>query len=164
MVITDTDGTEVFDTDDRLFTVTDGPIRGSFTTPVRTITRTTTAYTPININTNHTITSINGSANTIRGAFQATSTSSEEVSNLGWFNASGSWVRVLFPRYPSLGGVSNAGLPTMQVLTFVASGGVLYLNEQSRIEPQPLVGSVTSSTVTFSPITLNYYLFAGAWV
>jgi len=163
MVVTDVDGTTVFDTNERLFTVTNGPLQGSITLPTRTATRTTAANNSVNVNTNHTITAVNASANTVRGAFFVTAPSRGALLNLGWFNASGTYIHLLEPRFPALGtDTTNAGLPSIAAYTFVASGGSLYLNEQCRLESNPPTGG--STTLTLPGATFQYYLFAGAWV
>lgn len=159
-------GTTVFDTDDRLFTVTD-VVTDSITLDEHVATRTIspTTNSPIDINTNITLHSINSSADTVRGAFYVSAAGTKgALLDLGWFNASGSYVHLLYPRFPALGGTTNAGLPSIAVYTFVASGGSLVLNEQVRLESQPVISPDTSTSVTLPGATLQYHLFCGAWI
>lgn len=164
-----TDGADtVLDTDERLFTVTNGPITGVVTVPTRTATRivtsggTTNNY--IDVDTNTTIASINVAANTVRGAFSAkVSGSSSGVSNRGWFNASGSYCHFLFPINPALGGSGNVALPNLAAYTFIASGGTLYLNERTRLEAPRSLSNGTY-TLSLPAVNLYYHLFAGAFV
>jgi hypothetical protein len=166
MVITDTDGTEVFDTDDRLFTVTDGPLTDSVTIGPYTATRGPgTANNPISLSrTLSTLASINASANTVRGAFKVTTSSAYGVANLGWFNASGSYVHLLQPRNPSSFPLGNVGLPSLAVYSFIASGGSLLINEQVQLQSDPPISPATSTSLTMAALTIEYHLFAGAWV
>lgn len=162
-----TDGAStVFDTDERLFTVTNGPITGSLTLPTRTATRTSTVNNFVDVEANTTLASINPSANTVRGAFSAVVSSgiTGAVSNKGWYNASGSYVHALLPRNPALGGTGNAGLPSIAVYTFIASGGVLYLNERVRLESNITLSTGVTTTLILPGVTLTYYLLAGTFV
>jgi len=166
MVLTD-GATTVFDTNERLFTVTDGPITGSITFGAYTATRGTgSTNSPVQRNVNTTITSINGSANTVRGALKVTTSGSFGVSNLGWFNASGSYVHLLQPRNPSSFPLGNVGLPSLAVYSFIASGGSLLINEQVQLQSDPPIylSPATSTSLTMAALTIEYYLFAGAWV
>lgn len=174
MIVTD-GATTVFDTNERLFTVTNGPLTGSITLPDHTTTQQDSPLVQnfIDVDTNHSLGySINSSADTIRGAFKVTATVTDSavarLQGLGWFNASGSYVHFMRPRSPTLSPTSNAnaGLPNFAVYTFIISGGALYLNEQVRLSPNPTgAGSgLTFTTMTLPGAFIEYYLFVGAWI
>lgn len=170
MYVTD-GGTTVFDTDDRLFTVTD-TITNSFTLPGRTATEIASPFSqsPVVVNTNHTLHSINSSANTVRGSFKVTATvtggGSSRLTGVGWFNASGTYVHMLHARRPALspGSTDNAGLPSISAYTFIASGGSLILNEQCIMRADPTGGGISSTSLSLPGATLEYHLFCGAWI
>jgi hypothetical protein len=164
-----TDGADtVLDTDERLFTVTNGPISGMVTVPTRTATRVVTSGGTTNnyieLDTNATIASVNSAANTVRGSFYAeVSGSASGVSNRGWFNASGSYCHFLYPINPALGGSGNVALPSLAAYTFIASGGSLYLNERTRLEAPRSISNGTY-TLSLPAVNLYYYLFVGTFV
>lgn len=160
-----TDGADVvFDTDERLFTVTDGPITGTITTPSRTATRIGSSSTniPVNVEVDTLIASVNASATTVRGSFAASTSGSFGVAGLGWYNASGSYVHFLGPSNGALGTGGNAGLRSIAAYTFFVSAGGLYLKERVALQADFSLSLTTS--LTLNPVTLNFYLLVGTFI
>lgn len=159
-----TDGSDVvFDTDEQLFTATDGPLRNSVSIPQRQATRTSSgANNYVDLDSYTALQSINASADTIRGAFKVTTASAGGVSNIGWFNASGSYIHMMRARNAASTAVGNWGMPSIVAYTFIASAGTLYFHERVRLESD-ITSGVTSSITLFAS-TIDYYLFAGTFV
>lgn len=149
ILITDTDGSTAFDTDEKLFTVTNF-LSGGFAVPARTaVTTGTTPTTIIDVDTNHSITAINAYADTVRGAFSASASTSQGVVGFGYFNASGTYVH-----YNENG---------FMALTFLCISGVLYLHERTVLRAASTTIGLTN-TETIQSVTLSYKLFCGTWV
>lgn len=183
MVISDTDGHVVFDTDERLFVVTNGPYSGrvnalsqnnssGVSTPV-SVPRYVANSVNGNINQDRdtTLASINPSADTVRGAFSVSidvgfplaTTPTPALSALGWFNASGTYINFLGATWnPSGSTQNNYVMNSLQALTFIASGGSLIFNERTRLV-YPANTSTSSFTATYA-LQVDYHLFCGAFV
>src|SRR5262245_31488694 len=101
----DVDGTVIFDTEERLFTVTDFGITGALQTDGYTARNISAVDTHnvnggsfvagiVNIEQSHTLaTGLNTAADTVRGAFSVATSGGTQggLTNLGSFNASGSY-------------------------------------------------------------------------
>jgi len=170
MVITDdtvSGSPTVFDSDERLFHVTNGPITGSITAPqrvaVRTITSTSNTHSFVDVDTATAMVSVHALATTVRGQFFASVSGTQfGVSNLGWFDASGTYVHYLGPNNAALGGAGNVSMPNIAAYTFYVSGGVLYFHERCRIDAPRSVSNGTY-TRTLPGVTLQYSLYVGTF-
>lgn len=161
---------KVYGTDWRLFHYTDGistPMTGTVSTPTRTATRTITSssnvhdYVDIDVNTP--IRSIHAMADVVRGQFfVSTSGTAYGVSNIGWFDASGSYVHYLGPNNAALGGPGNVSLKSIASYTFYASGGTLYLNERVRLDAPRSFSNGVYRTI-LNGVTFQYSLRAGTF-
>jgi hypothetical protein len=173
-ILIDDAGHTVLDTSERLFTVTNGPLTGtviksgqSCSVPSYT-TNTVNGY--VNRDDNTVVASINGSADTVRGAFKINfapgspfTSVSPGVLGLGWFNASGTYIHWLSANWdPSRSSTANYTLDTIMAFTFIASGGQLIFNERTRlVYPSNLSGASFIQTPNYN---IDYHLFCGAFV
>jgi hypothetical protein len=162
---TDAAGNVIFDTDERLFTVTDGPLTGTVATnggSDRSFAFSSTGTAQYHVTADTVISSVNAAATVVRGAFQSTVVGSNTgIANKGWFNASGSYVATMYATGPALGGLNNVTLNSFVTFTFMISGGNLILRERYRV-CTPLPSS--SPTVIVRSHSLQYHLFCGAFV
>lgn len=155
LVLRGTDGNIRFDSDEKLFQATER-VTGSIALGPWTASATWPA-TRVNVNQeiNHTLKSIHASCDTVVGAFSVTSSYSGGVSNLGWFNASGTYLHYA--------NGSNGTEYGMALFTFVASGGVLALNERIYLTADFPTGSGTIRH-TLLALTIQYNLYVGSFV
>lgn len=168
MVITDGSGNKRFDSNEKLFVITDlvsGAVSGgsysaslvyassgSITDNVRDTTQ------------NYALSACNAYADTIRGAFRMSTSDARGISVSGWFNASGTYVHM----WEGGGGVisaltDNVRLSCVSTYTFFCSGGVVYMRERVRMSANYLTSPGTS-TISVSAPTFEYKLFAGTFV
>ncbi len=169
MVITDGSGNTRFDSNEKLFVITDF-ISGTVTASSHTATLSASSRGVITDNvadtsSNYTLASCNAYANTIRGAFYMTTSDARGLSVAGWFNASGSYVHM----WEGGGGVisaftDNVRLSCVTSYTFFVSGGVVYLNERVRMSSAYAPTPPYSTSVTVAAPTFQYKLFAGTFV
>lgn len=160
LVLKDTDGHTVFDSDEKLFQATSrvtgsvvvGPWTASFVSPT---------ITDVDTNVQHSLANINSSCDTVVGAFYVSSTSNYGVANFGWFNASGTYLHyhdaALFPS------TNRILLQEFVQFTFLASGGTLYLHEQVKLRAGVGLG-IPNNRITIPAITFSYNLYVGSFV
>lgn len=160
----DTDDHVVFDTEERLMAITNN-VSGSIGLSSRTATDTSTSHNPVNVDTLHSLSSVNAAAEVVRGSFFVSTTSGDgTLYNIGWFNASGTYVH-MFETIGPLGGpqTTPSQVAVLMGLTFKTSGGTLYLRERVLMRATPSINS-TQFSVTSSAVTLSYNLFTGFFV
>jgi len=154
-VLRGTDGGIRFDSDEKLFQATEratgsialGPWSATATWPA--------TRANIDQEINHTLKAINASCDTVVGAFSVTSSYSGGVSNVGWFNASGTYLH-----YTNALGGGGYG---MALFSFVASGGLLVLNERTYLTAI-FPSSTGTNTHTLLALVLQYNLYVGSFV
>lgn len=155
--VTRPDGSIAFDSNERLFQVTD-IVRGSLAIPQRAATFVSNGSTWNNVNANvdNEISDIHPHADTVLGSFKVIASTNAGVANLGWFNGSGSYMHLLYSD-------ANRGLG-LSFLTFKAAAGKLVLNERTRL----YAGSTLTANVTLTlrqfGFTVQYYLACGSFV
>ena len=164
MVITDGSGNTRFDSDEKLFVITDF-ISGSVTASAFTATASNVDLTTVNSQTDRTLSSCNAYADTIRGAFRMSTSDARGISISGWFNASGTYVHM----WEGGGGVisaftANVRLSRVSAYTFFCSGGGVYLRERCRMTSNFSGSSSTVITTSVAAPTFEYKLFAGTFV
>lgn len=158
LVLRDTDGTTVFDSDEKLFQATTRAT-GSYSLGAREATATSGSKFDVDENNNYLLQSVNAACDTVVGSFRLTSTGSPAygVGGLGWFNASGSYVHYV----ASSGAAGDYGFAAY---TFFCSGGGLYLNERIILgAAQPSTGGITNRHIVLG-LTFDYNLFCGSFV
>lgn len=164
IVLRDTTGDIVFDTNERLFTATDAR-SGSVSLSGYTATNTYAGGdTLTNVENMILLSAITAGADTVRGAFSVSTAGGGTVSNLGWFNASGTYVHYFGAAGPVLGGGNNAQITQFGCYTFIASGGGLYLHERVYLKATTTLSPSTSYSVTMLPLTISYNLLCGTFV
>jgi hypothetical protein len=156
VVITD-QGATVFDTNEALFVTTDYVV-GSVTIPARTaitqgFSNGSVSSSPVNVDINHVLGTVNPGANVVRGVFTATATTGQNIVGLGSYNAGGTCV------YPI-----SLGIGSLITFTFICSGGSLYLNERSIAQAYFSFRREFTFSVTLSSIALSYKLYCGTFV
>lgn len=158
LVLRDTDGSTVFDSDEKLFQATSRSV-GSIAIPQRTATATHSVKNDIDADYAHFLDTVNAACDTVVGSFQITSTGSPAygVGGLGWFNASGTYVH-----YVSSSGTSgDFGFSTF---TFYCVAGGLYLNERLLLgAAKPMTGGITNRHIVLG-LTFDYNLYCGSFV
>lgn len=156
----------VFDSDERLFHVTNGPITGSITLPdrqaVRTITSSSNTHSFVDVDTATAIASVHAMADTVRGQFFVSVSDSAGVSNKGWYDASGTYVHYLGANNAALGGLGNVSMTSMAAYTFTVSGGTLYFYERCRLDAPRSVSNGTYTRTLPGP-TISYSLYVGTF-
>lgn len=162
---TDASGNVILDTDERFFTVTDGPLTGTIATnggADRNFSMSSTGTNQYHVTADTTIRSVNSAATVVRGAFKSTVVGSNAgIANKGWFNASGSYVATMYASGQAVSGNNNVVLNSFVVFTFMISGGNLILRERYRVcTPRPW----DNLTVIVRSHSLQYHLFCGAFV
>ena len=166
IAVRDTDGTVTFDTDEKLFIVTDF-VSGSLGLSAQTAHNNNFNDTPfINLDTNHAISAINASADTVRGAFSVTTSGGAQgLHALGWFNATGTYIHYLGDINGALGNPTGFALVAqLAAYTFQASGGFLTMNERVRLKSKWSTSPGVTTTVTLFGVTIDYKLFCGTFV
>lgn len=160
MVITDTDGHVVFDSDEGLFHAI-SLHSGSITLPTRQARyRFSDLDEPVNIDIDHLLASgIHPEADTVVGSVKATSTTPHGIARFsGWFNASGT---IMY--YNDSTTFSRAQPPNnIACYTFKARGGQLVLNERVLIRANDTSGLTV--TISLLSVTFDYKLFCGRFV
>lgn len=164
IVIKDTDGTTVFDTNERLFCATNS-VSGSVVLNGYTATEPSSGTpTRINVDTLHALSSINSSADIVRGSFFVSTTDGTGVvTSRGWFNAGGTYVHQFVGTGAGASPNSNLVVSCIAAYTFIASGGTLYLHERVYMRAAFPSGTGTN-TVTFPAVTFSYNLLCGTFV
>jgi hypothetical protein len=155
LILRGLDGGIRFWSEEKLFQATErvsgsiavGPWSGTATWPATRVN--------VNQDINHFLKTIDPSCDTVVGAFSVTSSYSGGVSNLGWFNASGTYLH-----YSNNIGGGGYG---MVLFTFLASGGSLLLNERAYVTATFPGGSGTL-THTVLALTIQYNLYVGSFV
>lgn len=147
MVVRDTDGTNVFDTDERPF-VPFARINGSISFAERSATSNSSGPTSvIDTSVDTLIGTCPAVCNVVRGAFFVSASTAQGVANVGYFNASGSYIHWL------------AEGATAVAYTFYTSGGGVYINERVVLLAQT-PSSGTRTAVLYAS-TFTYRLIAG---
>lgn len=159
LILRDTDGSIVFDSDEKLFQATNRAV-GSVTRGPWTATKTwPSTVNSVDADTNTFLQSVNAACNTVVGSFKLTSVGSPAygVGGLGWFNAGGSYVH-----YQQ--GLS--GSYALIAFTFFCSGGGLYLKERVLLAAQTPTGSGGDNLRTHQvlALTFDYNLYCGSFV
>lgn len=155
LVLRGLDGGIRFDSDEKLFQATER-VTGSIAVGPWSATATWPATrSNIDQDINHTLKAINAACDVVVGAFSVTSAYSGGVSNLGWFNAGGTYLHYS----ENIGG----GGYGMVMFSFVASGGLLVLNERAYVTATFPGGSGTL-THTVLGLILQYNLYVGSFV
>lgn len=165
MVFGDTDGHVVFDTEERLMTLTDR-MTGSIGLSGYTATETNASLDVRDIDTLHDLGAINASADVVRGSLYVTTAGGDGTLNgIGWFNAGGTYVHY-FGHSGPIGGPITTHSQVTQIAgyTFKASGGHLYLRERVMLKATDSISSSVTFSVTMSAPTLSYNLFCGLFV
>lgn len=160
IVIRDTDGATRFDSNEKLFYATERRT-GSVTIPARTASYFNGSFSDVNNDINHVLGSINAGCNTVVGAFRVTTTSGYGVANLGWNNASGTYLHYFEAQDTGIRArhVSNA-----MAFTFIASGGQLILHERTILRAMFTFNQSLTITITVPAVTFNYNLYVGAFI
>lgn len=169
MHIVNGSGQTVFDTDEGLFVVTN-VVTGSIALPSR-VASSGAGGTPINtvnVDTNHTVSSVNSAATIVRGVFSvsvaAGSGGAGNVTGLGSFNANGSYLHTAIGRPLATGRITEImAVNGFAVYTFFVSGGTLYINERVAITPVVRLSGGAFSTTLLAP-TFTYNLLVGTYV
>lgn len=154
ILVTRPDGSTALDSDGRMFQGTDR-LRGTITAPARVATCNNGNYANVNADVDHAISAINAAADTVVGSFKVTSVSNLGVANLGWFNASGSYMHYLY------GGTAGSGLA---FYTFLAKSGQLVLNERVFLQAALSTSQNVTTRLTLVSIVIQYNLFCGSFV
>lgn len=165
--ITDADGTVVFDSDERLFQVTN-KVTGSITLPARTArSGGNPLHQPVDVTANHTIGSINSHADTVLGSFRVTVTGGggTGVTDLGWFCAGGTYVHFAEGNksYIEQSGGIRSRFTQLATYTFKASGGSLLIAERTVMYADFSLNSIELS-ITLKAPTFHYNLNCGSFV
>lgn len=165
IVIKDTDGTTVFDTNERLFCVTDTK-SGTKALSSFTASNNNSSNNYVNQDNYYDLGAINAAADTVRGSFYVTTSGGSQgnVAGIGWFNASGTYVHYFGSSAPVLGGGTNGALCQLALYTFIASGGHLYLNERISLQSTKSTSPSTTFRVTLLAPTFQYNLLCGTFV
>ena len=166
IAVCDTDGSVVFDTDEKLFIVTDF-VSGSLGISAHTAQNNNFNDVPfINIDTNHALSSVNAAADTVRGAFSVTTSGgSQGLHAVGWFNATGTYIHYLGDINGPLNNPTGFALiAQLAAYTFQASGGALSMNERVRLKSKWSTSSGVTTSVTLFAVTIQYKLFCGTFV
>lgn len=161
----DTDGHIVFDTEERLLTLTDRKT-GSIGLSGYTATETNGSLDVRDIDTLHDLGAINAAADVVRGSFFVTTAGGDGTLNsIGWFNAGGTYVHYFGHAGPLGGPITTHGQVTqIAAYTFKASGGHLYLRERVMLKATDSISSSVTFSVTMSAPTLSYNLFCGTFI
>lgn len=161
-------GAIVFDTNERLFHTTNGPISGTISFPTRTaqriITSSSNVHNHVDVNVSTIYTAVHPLANFVRGQMYVSVPSGPTygVSNRGWFDASGTYVHYLGPNNAASGAAGNVALRSIAAYTFFASGGYLYFNERTRLDAPRSLSNGTY-TLTLPGPTLQFKLWVGTF-
>lgn len=160
MTLTDASGTVKFDTD-RGFFVPTNYITGSYGLSTRTATNNlSSGRSNVDVSTSYNLASVNSAADVVRGVFSVTASDNGGVSNLGWFNAGGTYVHLFETT------VNEVNL--FGGYTFVAESGWLRLYERVILcarNINPLVDPPGLTTTASLPgPTLTYRIYAGTFV
>lgn len=155
ILMTRADGTIALDTNGRLFQGTDR-LRGSVAIPARAATCNNGNFANVNLDRDQFIANVNQSADTVVGSFRVVSSSSFGVANLGWFNASGSYLH-----YQYAASDYSAGLA---FYTFKAGNGQLVLNERVQLKAALSSSSGVTTKHTLVACTIQFNLFVGSLV
>lgn len=168
IVVTDaTDLVTVFDSDEGLFSATDF-VTGQVTTPARQAFFNGSGggtNFPFDTDTDHVIGSVNAFADVCVGGFKVTVSTPIGLADLGWYNASGSYMHYI----DSTSAASQAGtgehwfLTNMATYTFKCASGTLYLNERVQLQAQSTLASVLNTT-TLLAVTFDFKLYCGRFV
>lgn len=164
MTVVNGSGQTVFDTDEGLFVVTNR-ITESHVVTAKTARQggNPKVNTPLDHEVNTLLSSCNAAANTVRGTIAVTTASGQGgVSNLGRFNAGGSYMHYQ-GGMTRIDGRDNFILNAMAVYTFYASAGGLYINERVILQAEFNAGDAMQS-ITLLETTLAYDLFVGTYV
>ena len=164
IVCTDASGNTKFDSNEKLFVITDF-VSGMVTGSSFTASAATNDISVADATNNYSLGSVNASADTIRGAFKMSTTDARGIAISGWFNASGTYVHM----WEGGGGVltnltDNIRLSRASAYTFLISGGVAYLRERCFMTANYGGLAGTTQTVTVAAPTFQYKLFAGTFV
>jgi len=166
MSIVNPGGDTVFDTDEGLFAVTDS-VSGTVNIPARKTTRGNNTGSPtgtLTIDTNHSLsTSINTSADMVRGTFTVTTSQGAINSSIGIFNAGGSYLHYQGMNPHGVNYATHTYFGQCVAYTFIALGGNLDLNEHCYLQAWPRLGSANTS-VTILAVTIEYNLLIGTFV
>lgn len=147
--IRDTDGTTVFDTNERPFLPLTS-VSGAVGFSSRSATSNSGGIVSTsNVDDPTFIASCHPSCNVVRGAFYVAASGSFGVTGIGWFNAGGSYVHYY---------EANC----MAAFTFYASGGAIYLHERSFLRAATPTSGTT--TITMFGGTFSYKLIAGVYL
>lgn len=162
----DTSGNLRFDTEERIFTVTNS-VSGSIGLSAYTAqNRNGTDLVFINVDTLHALASINSAADTVRGSFSVTAGGNGVLTGLGWFNASGSYLHFFdaIPPVSAGGGGDNSLIAQMAIYTFIASGGTLYIHERVQLKATISTSSGVTNSVTMLAPSFSYNLLVGTFI
>lgn len=161
----DTNDHLVFDTEERLMAITNR-VSGSIGLSARTATNTNGSNSGVNVDTSHSLSSIDATADVVRGSFFVSTASGDgTLYNIGWFNASGTYVHA-FEHIGPIGGpiTTQNQIAAIIALTFKASGGTLSLRERVILRATTSSSPSVTFSITTSAITLSYNLFTGFFV
>lgn len=160
IVIRDTSGATRFDSNEKLFYAVER-VRSSVTIPARAASFLNGTYSDARIDTEHVLKSINVGCDTVVGAFKVTTTSGYGVANLGWNNASGTYLHYFDDLNPSdrIRYVANA-----VSFTFRARSGQLVLHERTILRAMFNFSTTITNTITVPSITFDYNLYVGAFI
>lgn len=163
ILLKNTSGTTVFDTDEKQFIVTDYKTGStSFSSFSASNTNAVDIGAGLRTDTNS-LGSVNSFADTVRGAFFVTTAGQGQLFNLGWFNASGSYLH-LFLGTPGPFTSGNVGLGAVVTFTFSVSSGTLSCVRHAKAAANWSTSSSVTNSITVNAVTLNYKLFCGTFV
>ena len=153
-------GDLIFDTDRRMFAVTDY-VTGSVVLPQRVATYSNPSNSPIDVDTSHLLDTVNASATVVTGAFRLSGSTSPWTGlvDLGWFSANGSYAHYQDSLWDTSGAYSKKQMENMAIYTSIATSGNLYLHERVYVSAGNAISG--SYSITMPELTFDYKLFVG---
>ena len=158
------DSATIFDSDEPLFS--GEYVSGQVTTPARSASYIGSGgtFSNIDIDVNHVLASCNSAYDTVVGGFKLSTSPSDGVTGIGWFNANGTYVHNFMPvssTYAKDG--TNWNLGGFAAYTFIASGGQLILNERVfwTVDPTNTLFTITN---TLSSVVFDFKLYVGKFL
>ena len=161
--ISDASGRTVFDSNEKLFQVTN-TLSGSVQMPYRQAIYTTAEGTNYDVNVSQytTIGYCHPSSNVVLGSVRVAVTDGKGLAHVtGYGNADGTYVH--YQTATKIGGKAKV-LSAMVTYTFYASGGVVGVYERTVMCAQRTTRTSSIFVDEYQGPTLTYYLFVGSFV
>lgn len=157
IVLRNTAGDTVFDSDERLFQATDkktgsitvGSWQGSYTQ--------TGGHADANRDFKYNLQAINAHADTVVGSFSVAASDGNGLAGKGWFSANGTYVH--YNNAYTIGIGQGYGFAAF---TFTAEGGFLKLHERIWLRSHAV--ETGFSTHTLQAVTFNWHVYCGSFV